>query len=61
MRDEVTVDCAAKERKQWFNVKSQQTGPLLWSKPSAPLCGNMSPLLLRHARFTEILTERRDG
>lgn len=33
----------------------------LWSKPSAPQSGNMSLLLLRHAGFTEILTEQRDG
>lgn len=26
MRDEVTGDCAAREWKQWFNVKLQQTG-----------------------------------
>lgn len=26
MRDEVTGDCAAREGKRWFNVKSQQTG-----------------------------------
>lgn len=33
----------------------------LQSKPSAPQSGNMSLLLLRHAGFTEILTEQRDG
>lgn len=26
MRNEVTGDCAAKEGKQWFSIKSQQTG-----------------------------------
>ncbi len=35
--------------------------PPLWRKPSAPRSGNMSLPLLRHARFTEILAERRDG
>lgn len=34
-QDEGWGDWAAKEGKRWFNVKSQQTSPLLWSKPSA--------------------------
>ena len=55
----MTGDCAAKEG--WgggrrFNDKSQQT---LWSKK--PRSGNMSLLLPRHAGFTEILAEQRDG
>lgn len=60
MRDEVTSDCATKEGKRWFNVKSQQTG-LRSGVNHQPLSMEHELLLLRHTRFTEILTERRDG